>query len=302
MPRSTPLRPEPHPDQGAGPHLRPPVRVQHIRSPLTRAGYTLTGGIACLLLIEAGLILLRRPAGPDSATRIEGPRLVWLADGAGQELIAEGGTRARILSIPGPDLVGALPVTPLGDQMRRTFGQDISLPHDPRGRIPALTDGLEAERAGAEPGSDMAEWHYLSLILVQLWRLARADLVAHGRAPQGLAERFVLLAGQRLRDHLGVGDYARMLGVSRDRLGTAVRRATGLSPQGYLHQRLVREASELLASTGMPVGQIAFRLGFSDPAYFSRFFTRQRGDSPAAFRRAARSRRAAGDQSYAAWP
>ncbi|MBA4490304.1 helix-turn-helix domain-containing protein [Paracoccus sp. S1E-3] len=140
------------------------------------------------------------------------------------------------------------------------------------------------------------------LILVQLWRLARADLIAHGRAPQGLVERFVLLAGQHLHDHRGIGDYAAMLGVSRDRLGRAARRTTGLSPQAYLHQLLIREASELLASTGMQVGQLAFRLGFSEPAYFTRFFTRQRGESPAQFRRAARARRARGDQSYADWP
>ena len=170
------------------------------------------------------------------------------------------------------------------------------------GRIEALVAGLEAERSGGEPGAEVAAGHFLSLLLVQIWRLARADLVAHGRAPMGLAERFVLLAGQRLREHLKVGDYARLLGVSRDRLGSAVQRATGHSPQGYLHLLLIREASELLASTGMPVGQVAFRLGFADPAYFTRFFTRHRGESPAQFRRAAKARRATGDQSYAAWP
>ena len=186
--------------------------------------------------------------------------------------------------------------------MRRTLQQNLVFSFEVHGQIAMLVEGLQLEKSRPAPGSDVAEAHYLSLILLDVWRMARADLVALGRAPQGLAERFVLLAGQRLREHLTVGDYARILGVSRDRLGSAVRRATGHSPQSYLHELLIREASELLASTGMPVGQVAFRLGFSDPAYFTRFFTRHRGESPAKFRRTAKSRSAEGDTSYAAWP
>jgi len=283
------------------PPRRASASVRHIRSPLTRVGFSLAAGSAQLVLVAAGRIRLRAD-GDVTRLEAEAPRLVWRVDGADQELIAEGGSRATIVSIPGLALTGALPATPLGEQMRRTLGQDLSFPLEPAAQLRALVEGLDGERRAAEPGADVAAGHYLSLLLVQLWRVARADLVAHGRAPQGLAERFVLLAGQHAREHLKVEDYARALGVSRDRLGSAVRRATGHSPQGYLHQLLMREASELLADTGMPVGQVAFRLGFADPAYFTRFFTRNRGESPAQFRRAAKARRAAGDRSYAAWP
>lgn len=280
--------------------LAPPRRaapgIHQIRSPLTRVGLTLGAQSAHLVLVAAGQVQL-----PDTAPA-QAPRLLWRSPGPGCEMTAQGGTRATALSIPGLALTGALPATPLGDQMRRTLSQDLSFPFEPDGRIAALVAGLDAERREGEPGADVTVDHYLSLLLVQVWRLARADLVAHGRAPMGLAERFVLLAGQRAREHLKVGDYARLLGVSRDRLGSAVRRATGHAPQVYLHLILIREASELLASTGMPVGQVAFRLGFADPAYFTRFFTRHRGESPAQFRRAAKARRATGDQSYAAWP
>ena len=284
------------------PARREIVGVQCVRSPLTRVGYTLARGAAHLVLVEAGLVHLRAGRA-DLGIAAEAPRLVWRADGLGHEMVAEAGARVTIVSIPGLALTRALPATPLGEQMRRTLGQNLSFTLEAGvGRIRGAVEGIDAERIASEPGADVAAGHHLSLLLVQLWRLARADLVAHGRAPQGLAERFVLLAGQRVREHLKVSDYARALGVSRDRLGSAVRRATGYAPQGYLHLLLVREASELLASTGMPVGQVAFRLGFSDPAYFTRFFTRYRGESPLQFRRAAKARRAAGDVSYAAWP
>jgi AraC family transcriptional activator of pobA len=38
----------------------------------------------------------------------------------------------------------------------------------------------------------------------------------------------------------------------------------------------------------MSVAQIAYWLGFDDPSYFSRFFTRQSGERPAAYRQASR--------------
>lgn len=275
--------------------------VQRIQSPLTRVGYTLQRETSHLVLVVSGRVSIRR--NPDNqAYEADSPRLIWRTECKSEELIAEGGARATLLSIPRLALSGALPATPLGDQMRRTLGQGLSFPLAQDSSIPGLIEGLAFERSQAEPGSEVATAHYLSLVLVQLWRLAREDLVAHGRAPQGLAERFVTLAGQRVREHLKVAEYAHALGVSRDRLGSAVRGATGRSPQAYLHELIIREASELLANTGMPVSRVAYRLGFPDPAYFSRFFTRHRGESPAKFRRTAKEKRAAGDLSYSAWP
>lgn len=276
-------------------------RLQQIQSPLTRVGLGLPAEVAHLVLIEAGQIRLMLDGA--EALQAEAPRVIWRpADLRRGELLAEAGSRVTVLGLPTLALTGALPPTALGDQMRRTLGQDLAFAGDPEGRLAPLLAGLREEQRQDAPGADVAVTQYLTLILLQLWRAARVDLVNHGHAPQGLAERFVAMAGQRVRDHLGVGAYAQALGVSRDRLGTAVRRATGHAPQAYLHLLLIREASELLASTGMPVGQVAFRLGFADPAYFTRFFTRHRGESPAQFRRAAKARRAAGDMSYAAWP
>lgn len=283
------------------PTRRIAASVQRIRTPLMRVGYSLTAGSSHLLLLVSGTARIGGREG-DPAPEIEAPRLVWRTDGQGGELTVAAGTRATLISVPELALMRALPATPLGEQMRRTLGQELSFPLEAGERIATLIDGLEAERSGAEPGADVAGAHYLSLLLLQVWRMARADLVAHGRAPQGLAERFVLLAGQHAREHWKVGQYARALGVSRDRLGSAVQRATGLSPQAYLHRELLREASELLASTGMPVGRVAFRLGFADPAYFTRFFTRQTGETPAQFRRNQKGRRSEDPQSYAAWP
>ena len=51
-----------------------------------------------------------------------------------------------------------------------------------------------------------------------------------------------------------------------------------------IEARLMREARRNLAYTNLSISSIAYTLGFSDPAYFSRVFTKDAGISPKAFR------------------
>lgn len=264
-------------------------------------GYRLSKDCAYLLLLQAGRAVLQQ--GQDTAHfQAEGPRLIWRGDGAGDEFLADGGSRGVLIAIPYVSLMRALPATPLGGQMRHTLGQNLSLATSGPSCFDALVDGLKSECSATEPGADIASEHYLALLLVQLWRLARVGHDVRDHTPRGLAERFVQLSTHHLYDHWRVQDYANSIGVSRDRLGVAVQRATGLSPQGFLHRELRREACELLANTGLPVGQIAFRLGFQDAAYFSRFFTREMSTRPTQFRQSVKGQQINENSSYSTWP
>ncbi|KJS10794.1 MAG: hypothetical protein VR78_13725 [Hoeflea sp. BRH_c9] len=275
----------------------------HVKSPLTRVGYGVPADSGCLLILLAGRVSVSQTAAPvEEAQTFEGPRLVWVPAGAPRELAAEAGGRGMILLASQQTLVRALPASLLADQMRLVLGQGLSLALAQNEPIVRLVDGVADEKQSSGPGSREALEHYLGLILLHLWRLLGADLVSRRRSPQGLAERFLMLAGLHKHQHWTIEDYAGTLGVRRDRLGLAVRRATGMSPQAYLHREIMRDACELLASTGLPVSQIAFRLGFADPAYFNRFFTRQSGQSPGRYRHVLRDRKEQGDMTYAAWP
>lgn len=123
--------------------------------------------------------------------------------------------------------------------------------------------------------------------------------------PAGASSRNMRKRRRNCRGHKpqwGVEDYARQLGVSRERLGFAVRKATGLSPQAYIHRELLSEARDLLLNSSLQVAEIAFRLGFQDPGYFNRFFTRNEGTSPGRFRRMGMRMQNVPPPSYAAWP
>ena len=51
-----------------------------------------------------------------------------------------------------------------------------------------------------------------------------------------------------------------------------------------IEDRTLREARRYLAYTHLNIATIAYALGFADPAYFTRVFTRDAGLSPRAFR------------------
>ena len=182
------------------------VSVQTIRNPLTRAAYGLRTGAAHLLVLQSGAAQLRSE-GDLAAT--EAPRLAWWPDGGGRECVVEPGSRGTLVSIPEILLLHGIPATPLGDHMRRTLAQRLSLALSPDLRIAPLLDNLAQERASALPGGEVAETHILGLLLIQLWRAARADLLDHGHSPQGLAERFVQLASRHRLEHRTVADAGR---------------------------------------------------------------------------------------------
>jgi AraC family transcriptional activator of pobA len=110
------------------------------------------------------------------------------------------------------------------------------------------------------------------------------------RGPRAtLVARFREAVEANLRGGWEMKRYARALGVSPARLRDACLEVTGRPPTHVIHERLVLEAKRSLKYTNMTVAETAYDLGFSDPAYFSRFFSERVGMSPAEFRRRADS-------------
>ena len=75
-----------------------------------------------------------------------------------------------------------------------------------------------------------------------------------------------------------------MLGVSERQLRSACLKVAGMPPTQLVRKRVLLEAKRALLYSNMTVSEAAYYLGFSDPAYFSRFFARATGTSPRAFR------------------
>ncbi|MDG9705019.1 AraC family transcriptional regulator [Streptomyces sp. DH37] len=169
-------------------------------------------------------------------------------------------------------------------------------PREEAVRLSALLREMEREYRVRGEGFVSVLQSYLHVLLVRAGRLPGGGTPASaaGRAAE-LAARFGELLEDPDTGPPPVRECAARLGVSVGHLNEVVKRATGRTPGQLVRRARVLEAKRLLAGTGMTVGQVARRTGFADPAYFCRFFRRETGVSPGAFRRGADGGGASGD-------
>lgn len=92
------------------------------------------------------------------------------------------------------------------------------------------------------------------------------------------------LIEKHYRQHKSCKFYADKLFTTSIGINRACKAVTGKSFGDLLQDRLALEAQRMLIYSSAPVSLIAYELGFSDPAYFSRFFKRRVGSSPSLFR------------------
>jgi AraC family transcriptional regulator, transcriptional activator of pobA len=79
-------------------------------------------------------------------------------------------------------------------------------------------------------------------------------------------------------------DYAAQLSVHVNHLNAVLKESTGETTTQLISKRLLQEAQHILKHTQWNISEVAYSLGFEDVAYFSNFFKKQMGVSPASFR------------------
>ena len=124
------------------------------------------------------------------------------------------------------------------------------------------------------------------LIFIALLRLSAEPLknqhVRHDNLQ--IFHRFNALIEDRYREHWPLSRYAEAMGVTEARLNDICRRIADLPSKRLVHERLMQEARRLLLFTAGSVNEIGYQLGFKDPAYFTRFFSREAGMTPSEYR------------------
>ena len=81
-----------------------------------------------------------------------------------------------------------------------------------------------------------------------------------------------------------IAEYAKALGVTQNHLNDTVKQVTGRSAGQLVRYQLTHHATSCLMHAGKNISEIAYALGFEDPAYFARFYKNQTGKSPTEFR------------------
>jgi len=123
------------------------------------------------------------------------------------------------------------------------------------------------------------------LILIHRFSDAGEGLGA-GAGHSRFVRAFTSLIDKHWVEHRSVTFYASALHMHPNSLNTLVRAQFGQSTKAIINKRVTEESKSLLASSDLAVHEIAFRLGFDDPNYFSYFFKRQTGISPQQYKHA----------------
>jgi len=99
-----------------------------------------------------------------------------------------------------------------------------------------------------------------------------------------LFKDFSTLVEQNFRKLHSVTDYANRLGISPKSLTKHLQLLGAIKPSELIKNRIILEAKRQLIYSNESVKHIAFNLGFNDPAYFTRFFTKAIEKSPLQFK------------------
>lgn len=165
---------------------------------------------------------------------------------------------------------------------------------------------VSGEREEFAMSGASASWHDLVLYLVARYVGADAAQAAakflllqwhpDGQGPflpfrekSDHGDAVVRDAQEWLRENLGaatpVEDMNRRSGLAERTFSRRFTRATGLSPIKYVQQLRIAEAKRQLEASSDPIDEIAWSVGYEDPAFFRRLFKRVTGVTPGAYRR-----------------
>jgi AraC family transcriptional activator of pobA len=190
----------------------------------------------------------------------------------------EQGTEGIVLSLPSPVIQRLGPTSPALtawltgthhatlSEMAGTFLKQIALFHDKSGtfraqRLVALSHALLTTLAEDSAETDRPDQD-------QTRQMQRLDA----------------LISEHLTAGWGAADYARALHMTAGHLNRIVRKDTGATLTQYLETAVMTEACRHLAFTRLPVAEVGYRLGYTDPPYFSRRFRARMGETPTEYR------------------
>jgi AraC-like DNA-binding protein len=160
------------------------------------------------------------------------------------------------------------------------------VPKEEVSKLNRLTDVFLEELAVKDSRQDEMLRIVLKRTVIICCRLARKQqgLPAAPSARFEVMQKFHALVDEHFREKKRVQDYAGMLCKSPQALASILAHYRRPSAIKIIHNRIIAEAEHLLHYTSQTSKEIAFALGFENPASFSRFFKNKTGISATEFR------------------
>ena len=166
---------------------------------------------------------------------------------------------------------------------------------DPEGNELRLSQGVEIHRASAVPAcinaaNDLYEACLFSesnlkkqALLLRLLDCLAAFFQRHSDTFYPIRHGVTLMMKEWDKNYK-ISVYAEASGISERSFYGFFKKWAGRSPVDYRNELRTTAAASLLRSTNLSISEVALRVGFEDPYYFSRVFKKNTGISPAAYR------------------
>ncbi|MBI5382867.1 MAG: helix-turn-helix domain-containing protein [Opitutae bacterium] len=153
-----------------------------------------------------------------------------------------------------------------------------------RSELSAIRQKLAALLRQQEKPDDVLHWESSLLVLQLLLTLLRAagwiDRMSPGSAPRDETLRQRL---ESLDVASPLAEFIEKSGYQRDHLNRVIKKATGLTLGQYRAGQRLHYAKRELAR-GVSVAAVATAVGLPDQSYFARWFRRQTGQKPTAWK------------------
>lgn len=163
-----------------------------------------------------------------------------------------------------------------------------SVPNQEAAFINHLFSHIETEFTVKDSSQEEMLRTYLKQLLIKSTRLWKkkhfGGVLADNHNDADSFRRFTQLVEAHYKEKHTVADYADLLLVAPKTLTHRFKRMNLPQPNEVIKNRLILEAKRLLVHTAMTAKEIAYELGYDDPAYFSRLFLIKTGESPSGFR------------------
>ncbi|PSL45715.1 AraC-like DNA-binding protein [Chitinophaga niastensis] len=142
---------------------------------------------------------------------------------------------------------------------------------------------LISEELQAKPYQYLISIHSrieLMLITINREKVERGDEIWK---PDALFLKFLDLVRSNFDKNYTVKDCARLLNTTEAKLNEQSKIHAGKTAQNVIYQLIISEAKRLLTYQNLSVKEVAYKLGFNDPFYFSNFFKKSASISPKSY-------------------
>lgn len=109
------------------------------------------------------------------------------------------------------------------------------------------------------------------------------DFAITQRDQKFLEQAIKIVENEMADPAFGVQEFVKMMGVSRSLLHKKLTALTDQSATEFINHLRLKKALHLLQNTDMNISEIAYSVGYNDPKYFSRVFSKQYGESPSEY-------------------